>query len=129
MIAAGRVNVPTNFWKVIVLLRAGSNDLRRITRQTRVIAVDMPNDEGLSNKSWRDYLTTVDAIESATGYEFLSKVSETIQSIIERAKIRVGSRLLEGIGDVLQELFRGGEVDLRLLTNLLSNLPSIYVLP
>jgi hypothetical protein len=28
---------------VIVLLRAGNNDLRRITRQTRVIAVDMPN--------------------------------------------------------------------------------------
>jgi endonuclease G len=85
-IAGGRVYVPTNFWKVIVLLRAGNNDLRRITRQTRVIAVDMPNDEGLSNKSWRDYLTTVDDIESATGYDFLSKVSETVQNIIEARK-------------------------------------------
>lgn len=85
-IVGGRVNVPTNFWKVIVLLRAGSNDLRRITGRTRVIAVDMPNDEGLSNKPWRNYLTTVDAVEAATGYDFLSKVSETVQNIIEARK-------------------------------------------
>jgi endonuclease G len=67
-------------------LRAGNNDLRRINRQTRVIAVDMPNDEGLSNKSWRDYLTTVDAIEAVTGYDFLSKVSERIQNTVEARK-------------------------------------------
>jgi endonuclease G len=85
-IANGRVNVPTNFWKVIVILPSGKNDLKRINTKTRVIAVDMPNDEGLSQKPWRDYITTVDEIETATGYDLLSKLPEAIQAAVEAKK-------------------------------------------
>ncbi len=45
----------------------------------------MPNEKVLS-KRWRTYLTTVDAIEEKTGYDFLSTVSEQIQSVVEAKK-------------------------------------------
>ncbi|MCX2494119.1 DNA/RNA non-specific endonuclease [Pedobacter sp. PF22-3] len=80
----GRVNVPSNTWKVIVVLPNGNNDLSRITSSTRVIAVNMPNTNGL-NTNWRTFRTTVNSIESATGYDLLSNVSTTIQNVLEAA--------------------------------------------
>jgi endonuclease G len=41
-IATGRVRVPAALWKVIVVLPVGSDDVNRISNQTRVIAVWMP---------------------------------------------------------------------------------------
>lgn len=80
-----RITIPARCWKIIVLLTEGENDLKRIDKKTRVIAVDMPNDETLSQR-WRTYLTTIDHIEEATGYDFLSTVSKKIQKTIESAK-------------------------------------------
>lgn len=77
-----KVTIPTNCFKIIVVLPEGGNDLSRVNRNTRVIAVDMPNEERLSRR-WRTYLTTVDDIEEKTGFDFLSTVSEEIQSAIE----------------------------------------------
>lgn len=81
-IDAGRVTVPSNVWKVIVVLPQGSNDLSRVTTSTRVIAVNTPNINTL-NTDWKVYRTSVDAIEAATGYDILSAVSASIQSVIE----------------------------------------------
>jgi endonuclease G len=78
----GRITVPARTWKVIVVLTNGNNDLSRITTSTRVIAVDMPNINTI-NTNWNTYITTVDAIESATGYNVMSNVSTAIQSVIE----------------------------------------------
>ncbi|WP_262507410.1 DNA/RNA non-specific endonuclease [Spirosoma radiotolerans] len=36
---SGKLTVPTALWKVIVVLPVGSDDINRITAQTRVIAV------------------------------------------------------------------------------------------
>ncbi|WP_316825793.1 DNA/RNA non-specific endonuclease [Pedobacter miscanthi] len=80
----GRVNVPSNTWKVIVVLPNGNNDLSRITSSTRVITVNMPNTNGL-NTNWKTYRTTVNSIESATGYDLLSNVSTSIQNVLEAA--------------------------------------------
>ena len=85
-IARGKINVPTNFWKIIVFLPKGENDLKRINRNTRVIAIDMPNDKGLSGEPWNKFITTADAIEQATGYDFLSNVPLSIQAVIEARK-------------------------------------------
>ena len=82
-IASGSINVPSHFWKVIVVLPIGTSDVSRVTTSTRVIAVDMPNTQTVNNHTWDYYRTTVDAIESATGYDFLSNVSTSIQSTIE----------------------------------------------
>ncbi|WP_192822490.1 DNA/RNA non-specific endonuclease [Rufibacter sp. LB8] len=81
-LAAGKVTVPNRIWKVIVVLPNGTGDVSRITSSTRVIAVNTPNSTSISS-TWGTYRTTVDAIESATGYNLLSNVSATVQSTIE----------------------------------------------
>jgi endonuclease G len=87
-IDGGRITVPSNCWKVIVVLPVGTGDASRITSSTRVIAINTPNTTSI-NTSWGGYRTTVNAIESATGYDLLSAVSSTIQSTIE-SKVDTG---------------------------------------
>ena len=70
-----------------IVLPEGDDDLARVTTATRVIAVDMPNMQGIRNNDWRQYRTSVDSIEAFTGYNFLSNVSTTIQSVIEARMI------------------------------------------
>ena len=78
----GHVAVPSNIWKVVVVLTNGSGDLGRVTSSTRVIAVNTPNINTLST-DWKQYRTSVDAIEAATGYDLLSGVPVSIQQVIE----------------------------------------------
>ena len=82
-IGNGKVNIPERTWKVLVVLPQGENDLARVTQNTRVIAVDMPNTEEIKGTDWKSYRTSVDAIEKATGYDFLNNVSTVIQNVIE----------------------------------------------
>jgi endonuclease G len=84
----GRITVPKRTWKVIVILPVGDNDVARITSNTRVIAVDMPNVNSIV-RDWGMYRTTVDAIEESTGYDLLSALPEAVQSAIE-SKVDTG---------------------------------------
>ena len=81
-IAGGKITVPSNCWKVVVVLPEGSADASRVTTATRVIAINTPNNQTLAT-SWGSYRTSVDAIEAATGYDILSAVSSTVQATIE----------------------------------------------
>ena len=81
-LASGKITVPNRIWKVIVVLPVGTNDVSRVTTSTRVIAVDTPNSNSIST-SWGSYRTTVDAIEAKMGYDLLSNVSASVQSVIE----------------------------------------------
>lgn len=81
----GHVNVPSNIWKVIVVLPNGNGDLSRITTATRVIAVNTPNINTVSS-DWTQYITTVKAIETATGYTLLSNVPATVRAVLENEK-------------------------------------------
>lgn len=78
----GHVMVPSQIWKVVIVLPNGDHDLARINDSTRVIAVNTPNINTL-NSDWTQYLTTVDAIEAATGYDLLSNVADSVQQVIE----------------------------------------------
>jgi endonuclease G len=82
----GRVTVPARIWKVLVLLPEGSNDLQRIAvggPDVRVLAVDTPNDQTV-NPDWRQYLTSVDKIEAATGLDLLSALPLPVQSRLQK---------------------------------------------
>jgi endonuclease G len=87
-IDSGRITVPSNCWKVVVVLPVGTADVSRITSSTRVIAINTPNSNSVST-SWGSYRTTVDAIENATGYNLLSAVPNAVQSAIE-SKVDTG---------------------------------------
>ena len=78
----GRITVPANVWKVVVVIANGANDLSRVTSSTRVISVIMPNNDNITN-DWKSYRTSVDFIEQETGYDILSKVSVATQNTIE----------------------------------------------
>lgn len=79
-----RVAVPSNLWKIVVVLPNGSNDLSRIIAGTRVIAVDMPNDNTIGQATdWKTYRVSVHTLETRTGYDFLSNVPVAIQQALE----------------------------------------------
>jgi endonuclease G, mitochondrial len=82
-IAGGQVTVPAQTYKIAVILSNGIDDVNRVTTTTRVIAIIMPNIQGIRTNDWRIYRTSVDAIEAATGHDFLSNVPPAIQSVIE----------------------------------------------
>jgi endonuclease G len=81
-INSGHVAVPTNTWKVIMVLPSGSNDVSRVTTSTRLIAVVMPNQNGIST-NWRNFRVSVDYVESITGYNFFANVPDSIENTIE----------------------------------------------
>ncbi|MFD2571649.1 DNA/RNA non-specific endonuclease [Spirosoma soli] len=82
-IAGSKITVPATLWKIIVVLPTGSNDASRVSTNTRVIAVNILNNQSAADKPWRAYLTSVDELERLTGYDFLSNVPVEVQRIIE----------------------------------------------
>ena len=60
----------------------GEDSVSRINADTRIIALDTPNNNTLS-PGWGTFKTTVDAIEKATGYDLLSNVPEAVQKVME----------------------------------------------
>ena len=77
-IANGKVVVPQTTWKVVLVM-----DEPTVTENTRAIAVQMPNNESVARTDWTDYRVSVDEIEAATGYDFLSNLPQDIQAQIE----------------------------------------------
>jgi len=91
-IANGKVNVPKVFWKMIVVVPNGSgDDLARIDNNTRVIAVCMINKQGIRNDPWQKYVTTVNNIETATGYDLLSELSSSLQTALQKKRDSEGT--------------------------------------
>ena len=78
----GRVVAPTNCWKVVVLLRSGAQT-SIMNDRTRVVAVDMPNIDGIERQSWKRYRTNIRNIEAKTGYNFFAASPADLQEIIE----------------------------------------------
>lgn len=83
VIANGKVAVPTQLWKMIVVLDRPGLPIDRITGETPVISVIMPNRQGIKETSWTSYSTSVDQIEQLTGYDLLSNLPESIQATLE----------------------------------------------
>lgn len=81
---AGKVQIPQGHWKIVVILDRGET-LANVssTADIRVIAVLMPNVAGIGANGWEMYKTTVDAIEAATGYDFLAALPDAIEAAVE----------------------------------------------
>ncbi|MBL7710766.1 MAG: DNA/RNA non-specific endonuclease [Chitinophagaceae bacterium] len=78
----GNVTVPSTVWKVALVLPNGNNDSSRVDNNTRLIAVNIANSNS-STGSWKNYRTSVDAIEAATGYDLLDRLAPVLQGVIE----------------------------------------------
>ena len=78
----GRVVAPANCWKVVVLLRPGAQPSAANNRK-RVIAVNMPNRDGIQNQSWQRFRANIRSIEEKTGYNFFAALPADLQETIE----------------------------------------------
>lgn len=78
------ITVPAYTWKILLLLPEGEDDLNRITADTQVIAVCVPNEKGCGkNGSWQQYICSIDYIEEITGYDFLELLPDDLEEEIE----------------------------------------------
>jgi len=79
------VVVPDQTFKVIVVLDAVNQGASAVTASTRVIGVMMPNEDAQISQSadWHTFRVSVDAIEAATGDDFLSDVDPAVQAVVE----------------------------------------------
>ncbi len=82
-ISDGKISVPEKTWKVIVVVDSPNFDIEKITKDSQVIAVLMPNSEAVRQTSWQDYCVSVDTVEEVTGYDFLSHIPKSIQNQID----------------------------------------------
>lgn len=87
----GKIAIPEYTWKIAVIMDGGKRlaDIRS-TADLKVIAVRMPNTladaAAILGKPWQDFEITVNAIEAATGYNFLDKLPDTIERFVESGR-------------------------------------------
>ncbi len=87
-VGQGKVLVPAVTWKVILVLDTPNSGVAGVNKNTRTIAVIMPNKQGIKNDPWQQYQTSVQEVEKLTGYKFFTSVPEEIRSTIA-AKVDV----------------------------------------
>ncbi len=85
-ISGGKVAVPAVTWKAVLVLPKGEDDISRVNENTRLIAVSIPNQNVAANLGWGDYRTTVNQIQTATGYDLFSNLPASIQVVLEARK-------------------------------------------
>jgi endonuclease G len=76
------VAVPNANFKVLVILNEGQG-ASDVSERTEVFAVLMPNQHGVGRHDWAEYVTSVDAVEAASGYDFLRAIPEGIGRVLE----------------------------------------------
>jgi DNA/RNA endonuclease G (NUC1) len=127
----GKVAIPDYTWKVAVILPAGKGlaDIQTAS-DLEVIAVEMPNlttpgvpasSFGIRNNPWEQYKTTVDAIETRSGYDLLSKLQDPLERIVESGNPPIAASLQvnpgriyvngEGNGQVIVTVLGSSELD------------------
>lgn len=77
----GKIVVPAFYWKVVLVAPNGLDEA--IGNDARVIAVEMPNINGIKGNNWRKYRTTVRAIEQKTGLNLFSSLPANLQNALE----------------------------------------------
>jgi endonuclease G len=81
-VGQGKVLVPAVTWKVILVLDKPNSGVAGVDKNTRTIAVIMPNKQGIKSDSWQQYITSVKDVEKLTGYKFFNNVPAEIRDVI-----------------------------------------------
>ncbi|MCS6905708.1 MAG: DNA/RNA non-specific endonuclease [Bacteroidia bacterium] len=91
-----KISVPARFFKIILILPNGENDLQRISEATEVIATDFPNYQLPEEEPWEKYQVSIEQIEKATGWKFFTALPPKLQ-IVLKEKTKRKARLLPPI--------------------------------
>ena len=85
--SSGQIPIASNVWKIIVAVPlGGGSTLNRITNNTRVIVVNIPNIQGIRTDPWQNYLTSVNQLQTNTGFNFFTTLNTNLATIL-RAKV------------------------------------------
>lgn len=85
--STGAIPIASNVWKIIVAVPLGSGStLSRITSSTRVIAVTIPNVQGVRSDPWQNYRTSVNQLQTNTGFTFFTALNSNLAAVL-RAKV------------------------------------------
>jgi len=80
-----RVTVPATCWKILYIVPRGGDP--SVSGSAKVIAVEMPNDNGIAHERWIKYKTSVRDLERKTGYDFFSSLpvpeQDRLETVIE----------------------------------------------
>ena len=81
-IPSGKAFIPSNVWKIVVLVPNGSGTaLSRISATNRVIAVSIPNVTNGLSSDWHAYVTSPQKIEQNTDFTFFTTLSPDVASV------------------------------------------------
>jgi DNA/RNA endonuclease G (NUC1) len=90
---SGKVSIPGYTWKIVVVVPPGPGSaISRITSSTRVIAVKVPNIQGIRSVDWTSYITSVNQIQTDTGYTFFTALSPTLAAQLRATVDGQGAR-------------------------------------
>ncbi len=81
------IAVPAYTWKIIMVLPEDTGDIDRVTKDTVLLAVCIPNAQGCGkNGSWEQYRISVDALEEMTGCDFFARLPDDTEAYLEAGK-------------------------------------------
>jgi len=82
LIPSGKAAISEFTWKIAVVVLPGSGSaLSRITTNTRVIAIRIPNTNGVST-TWQNFITSASQIEVDTGFTFFTALPTNIAAVL-----------------------------------------------
>lgn len=83
LLPSGKAAIPGFVWKIVVVVPAGNDSaLNRITGSSRVIALKLPNVNGIRTAPWQSYVTTVNQLQVDTGLTFFTALPATIANAL-----------------------------------------------
>jgi endonuclease G len=82
LIPSGKAAIPEYTWKIAVVVPPGDGAaLSRITTNTRVISIRIPNTNGVST-TWQNFITSASQIEVDTGFTFFTALPTNIAAVL-----------------------------------------------
>ncbi len=79
---AQQIVVPRWTWKIVAVVPRGATTAA-LPVPTRVIAIQMPNDQSVEHHHWGEYRVSVAEIEKLTGYDFFRFLPKDAQRTLE----------------------------------------------
>jgi hypothetical protein len=81
----GKIAIPDSTWKIAVIVPVGTGIGAggTLPSNATVLAVNMPNVQGIRGIPWQTWLTTIGKVERSTGYDFLDLLSEPTECLAE----------------------------------------------
>jgi endonuclease G len=82
LIPSGKAAIPEFTWKIAVVVPPGAGTaLSRVSTNTRVIALKIPNTNGVSS-TWQNYITSASQIEVDTGFTFFTALPANVAAVL-----------------------------------------------